>query len=71
MSGPVLSAGDAEINQAVPAFEEISKSGGWERQVEKPFSTADMHIVYEIRLPTWSSGSLKSCKFSAPLYSHP
>ena len=52
MSGPVLSAGGAEINQTVPALEEISKSGGRERQVEKPFSTANIHIVYEIRLPT-------------------
>lgn len=31
MSGPVLSAGDAEIDQTVPAFEKISKSGGRER----------------------------------------
>lgn len=30
MSDSVLSAGDAEINQIVPAFEAISKSGGRE-----------------------------------------
>ena len=53
----MLRTGDAEINQKVPALRGISKSSEQERQVKKLFRMAIVHIVYEIRLPTWSSGS--------------
>lgn len=50
MSDSVLSAGDAEINQTVPVTEDVSKSAGGARQVEKLCSLVSRCTVFGIRL---------------------
>ena len=65
-----VSTSDAEINQAVRAIEDTSKTAGGARQLKKLSRVVSSYTVFGIRQLAWSSSSHQSRTSSVPVHFH-